>query len=259
MARARHREDRDHALPSRSRRRRGGTPRRDGRDRLPGRARLRAVRARLGLARLAGADRRLVPHARRPRGDLARADRAGARVRVVRPFRARPEAAVRGERARTAGGSSSCRGTRTVTSAFCATASSSAATTCSRGSRRPSASIPRAGRTRSATTSRRWSGRPSSTCASSIRVTASRSRTRPGGRARSSSTTASGWTSSRPRSPTDPRSGFEVSLEPSSAPSSRRSSAVSPSPRRFRTSSGSCARAGPRAAGTPRTVTYTAP
>ena len=65
VARARHRANRDHALPPRPRRRRGARRERDGRDRLPGRARLRAVRARLGLARLAGANRRLVPDAGR--------------------------------------------------------------------------------------------------------------------------------------------------------------------------------------------------
>ena len=49
---------------------------------------------------------------------------------------------------------------------------------------------------------------------------------------------------------TDPRSGFAVSLDVFGA-SSRRSSAASPSRRRFRTSSAWCTRAAPGATGTP--------
>ena len=123
VARARHRADRDHALPSRPRRRSRGRGRGERRRRLPGRARLRAVRARLGLDGLAGADRRLVRHARRPRVDHARADRAGPRVRLVHPLRARPRAACTREASWTAGRCSSSRATRTATSASCATAS----------------------------------------------------------------------------------------------------------------------------------------
>ena len=66
----------------------------------PGAARLRAVRARLGIGRLAGADRRVVHPARRAAARVGGADRVGARVRGLRPLRLEPDARRAGRRDR---------------------------------------------------------------------------------------------------------------------------------------------------------------
>ena len=74
-------QDRHHPLPPGPRRRRRGRAGADRGPRAPGRARLRAVRARLGHGRLVGAARRL-PHRERP----ARRDRERAAARVGATF-----------------------------------------------------------------------------------------------------------------------------------------------------------------------------
>ena len=149
------RADLHHAHAPRSRRRRGGGGRGDGRARLPGPARLRPVRARLGLAdwpeRIA--DWFVAP--RRAAGGGGGADRVRARVRRLRPLRVEPDARRARRRGRRLARARNARATPTATSPSTATACSSRATRCSRRSRPRSASIPRAGPIRSATTSTR--------------------------------------------------------------------------------------------------------
>ena len=197
-----------------------GSPRRDaagrrghGRAGVPGRARLRADRARVGQPGVAADDLDLVPLARRPGRGRGRAHRAGLALRAVHPLPAGPVAPVAKATSSTAGGSSRCRATPTATSASSGTASSSRATTCSTGSRRPSASGRTRARTRSATTSTRWSAPSTSGRGSSIPGTASRSATQPCARVSSSTTTGSGSTPPRPCSGSEPRTGYEVSFD----------------------------------------------
>ena len=101
--RRRGRADLRHALPPRPRRRRGRRRRADGSAGLPGRARLRPVRARLGQPELAAADRRLVRHPRRPERDHGGADQLRQRLPAVHPLPARSGARRRRRRARRLG------------------------------------------------------------------------------------------------------------------------------------------------------------
>ena len=103
------RPDLRHPLPPRSRRRRRGRRRADARTGAPGRARLCAVRARLGEPELAGADRGLVSHARRPGRDHGGADRLRRRLPALHPLPARPDPARRRRPARRLG---ACRRAR---------------------------------------------------------------------------------------------------------------------------------------------------
>ena len=172
------RAHRDHALPPRSRRRRGGGGCRDRRAGLSGRARLRTVRAGLGELGLAGADR--------PRGSARhgvpperrrRPDRPGSRLRPFIRYALDPELLYEGSTAR-----------RLAVVELPGHADGHLGLSARRRShrRRPSAPTDLAGRRalsrQPARSARRlpqprWSGRSSWRPASSIRDTGSRSRT----------------------------------------------------------------------------------
>ena len=149
------RPDLHHPHASRPRRRRRGCVARHGGAGHPGARRLRTVRARLGIPRLAGADRRVVRAERRRRRARAGDDRVRPRVRRLRPLRLESDARRSGRRDRRLARARRRRGTRTGTSPSTATACSSRATRSSRRSRRRSGSIRRAGPIRSTTTSGR--------------------------------------------------------------------------------------------------------
>ena len=121
------------------------------------------------------ADRRLVPHPRRPGRDHGGADRLRRRLPALHPLPARPDPRSTTATGSTAGSSSPRPATPTGSSACSRTACSSRPTTCSAGSRRPSASGRRAAPTRSATSSSRSSGRSSSRPRSRSPATATRS------------------------------------------------------------------------------------
>ena len=166
-----------HPLPSRPRRRRRRRRRADAGARAPGRARLRAVRARLGEPELARADRRVVPHPRRPERDHRGADRLGRRLPAVHPLPARPDPRRRRRPARRLGAGRRTRPRRRAAVPAQGARSSSRPTTCSAGSRRRSGSGRPAGPIRSATSSSRSSGRSSSRPSSRSPATATRSPT----------------------------------------------------------------------------------
>ena len=133
------RADLRHPLPPRPRRRRRRRRRADRRAGAPGRARLRAVRARLGEPELARADRRVVPSPTACPSEIT--EELIGSGDVYRPFIRfqRDPVLVDDGRARsTAGSSSPRRATPTGSSACSRTACSSRPTTCSAGSRRPS-------------------------------------------------------------------------------------------------------------------------
>ena len=111
-----------HALPSRPHRGGGGSARVDRCARRPGRARLRAVRARVGEPVVVGAARGVVSAARRTRRRHGRARRSELRLPAVHPLPARPDPRRGRASTSTAGSSSRRPGTPTVSSASCATA-----------------------------------------------------------------------------------------------------------------------------------------
>ena len=109
--------DLHHPLPPRSRRRGGRRRRADGSAGQPGRARLRAVRARLGQPELAPPDRRLVRHPRRPERDHRGADQLRERLPALHPLPARSGARRRRRHARRLGARRRARATPTASSA----------------------------------------------------------------------------------------------------------------------------------------------
>ena len=130
---------------------------------VPGRARLRAVRARLGEPGVVGAASSTGSSLHGAPDDVT-AELVGqsSRLPAVHPLPARPDPRRGRASTSTAGSSSQRPGMRTASSASCATVSSSPPTISSAGSRRRSGCGPRAVPIRSATISTRSSGRSSS-------------------------------------------------------------------------------------------------
>ena len=239
-------DDLRHALPSGPRRGRCRPPRADRRAGRTGRARLRAVRARVGESRLVGAARRLVPAP----GRAPTTSRPSSWARAPCTGRSSATSATRSSSrpasTSTAGSSSPRPVTPTGSSASCATACSSPPITCSAritptvglwpASRADPLGDYLAALDRTIELAPRIAlpghGDPIEDPAGRARELQEHHRVRLGeARPRSRGRAADRATSSRSRS---------------SAPSSRPRGGASRSPRRSRTSSGSCTRARPR-------------